>query len=150
MTFLNDLLRLARERAERLNLAYAGALTPAEAYEVWQGVPGARLLDIRTRAELELVGHIPGASHIEWQFYPGGEENPHFMRQLRAQIDREALLIIICRSGVRSDLAAIAATQAGYTACYNVLEGFEGDKDVNGQRGKIGGWRLADLPWTNE
>ncbi|MDA0191310.1 MAG: rhodanese-like domain-containing protein, partial [Proteobacteria bacterium] len=53
----------------------------------------------------------------------------------------------LCRSGVRSHRAAALAMEAGYTECYNVLEGFEGDKDAHGQRGKVGGWRLAGLPW---
>ncbi|MDR2637578.1 MAG: rhodanese-like domain-containing protein, partial [Zoogloeaceae bacterium] len=110
---------------------------------------GAKLVDIRSRAELDFVGRVPGAVEIEWQQYPGGADNPYFMRQLRAQVDREALLLFLCRSGHRSDLAAAAATAAGYSACYNVLEGFEGDLDANGQRGKVGGWRLAGLPWFN-
>jgi rhodanese-related sulfurtransferase len=67
--------------------------------------------------------------------------------QLKQQVDREALLMFICRSGVRSHHAAALASEAAQRECYNVLEGFEGDKDANGQRGKIGGWRLAGLPW---
>ena len=39
-------------------------------------------------------------------------------------------------AGVRSHHAAALATANGWTNCYNVLEGFEGDKDANGQRGK--------------
>ena len=43
--------------------------------------------------------------------------------------------------------AARLATEAGYGGCYNILEGFEGDKDANGQRNIVGGWRKAGLPW---
>jgi rhodanese-related sulfurtransferase len=144
---LTDLLALARARAGELGLPYSGALTPREAHEVWRLAPGARLVDVRTRAEWDWVGRVPGAVEIEWQGYPGNQPNPNFLAQLRQQVDREALVLFLCRSGVRSHRAAALAMEAGYTECYNVLEGFEGDKDAHGQRGKVGGWRLAGLPW---
>lgn len=144
---LNDILSLARERAQATSLPYAGALTPAEAHELWQMAPGARLVDVRTHAERDWVGRIPGAVEIEWQSYPGNQPNPNFLAQLRHQVDREALVMFICRSGVRSSAAARAAGEAGYAESYNVLEGFEGDKDAKSQRNHIGGWRHAGLPW---
>ena len=143
----SQLLALARDRGEKLGLPYAGALTPDEACAVWQNAPGAKLVDVRTRAELEWVGRVPGAVEIEWNNWPGGERNPHFLAQLRHQVDPEAVVLFLCRSGGRSHHAAVLAQQAGYTACYNVLEGFEGDRDAHGQRGRIGGWRHAGLPW---
>lgn len=147
MGTLSDILALAQRRARELNLPYEGALTPAEAYQVLQQAPGARLVDVRTRAELDWVGRIPDAVEIEWMTYPGGKMNPGFLAELKRQVDPEALVMFLCRSGHRSHAAAIAATQEGYPDCYNVLEGFEGDRDALGQRGKIGGWRLAGLPW---
>ncbi|MBL8447535.1 MAG: rhodanese-like domain-containing protein [Zoogloeaceae bacterium] len=145
---LTDILGLAQQRAQSASLPYAGALTPAEALEVWQLAPGAKIVDVRTRAELDWVGRIPDAVEIEWQTYPGNRPNPNFLAQLRQQVDREALVMFICRSGARSDGAARAASEAGYAEAYNVLEGFEGDKDANGQRNHIGGWRRAGLPWS--
>ncbi len=144
---LTDLLQLAQERGQALGLPYAGALTPTEASQVWQLAPGAKLVDVRTRAELDWVGRIPDAVEIEWNQYPGGTPNLNFLPQLKRQVDREAVVLFLCRSGARSDQAARAATAAGYNACYNVLEGFEGDKDANEQRNKVGGWRQAGLPW---
>lgn len=144
---LTDLLGLAQRRARELNLPYAGALTPAEAYEVWQRAPGARLVDVRTRAEWDWVGRVPEAVEIEWLSYPGSQVNPHFLAQLKREVDTEALVMFMCRSGGRSDKAARAASEAGYPECYNVLEGFEGDLDANGRRNRIGGWRHAGLPW---
>ena len=144
---LTDLLNLAAERARKLDQPYAGALTPAEAYDVWQLAPGARLVDVRTRAEWEWVGRVPDAVELEWMSYPGGTPNPAFLQQLQREVDRESLVLFLCRSGGRSDKAARVATETGYSACYNVLEGFEGDKDANGQRNRIGGWRHAGLPW---
>ncbi len=66
---------------------------------------------------------------------------------MKRQIDTEALVMFLCRSGVRSIGAATAASAAGYTNCYNILEGFEGDKDASGHRNTVGGWRMAGLPW---
>lgn len=146
---LADLLNLAQVRARELGLPYAGALTPKEAYEVWQLAPGAKLVDVRTRAEWDWVGRIPGAEEIEWISYPSNQPNSHFLAQFKHCVDPESLVMFVCRSGVRSHQAACLANEAGYSACYNVLEGFEGDKDAKGQRGKTGGWRHAGLPWTN-
>lgn len=144
---LTDLLQLAQERGRELGLPYTGALTPQEAYQVWQLAPGARMVDVRTRAELDWVGRIPHAIEIEWMSYPESRPNSHFLAQLKQQVDREALLMFICRSGARSHQAAALASQSDHLECYNVLEGFEGDKDAGGQRGRIGGWRHAGLPW---
>lgn len=144
---LSEILALAQSRGRELNLPYEGALTPREAHEVWQHAPGAVLVDCRTRAEWDFVGRVPGAIEIEWQSYPGYQHNPYFIEQLRHQVSPESLVLFICRSGNRSHYAAIAATEAGFPDCYNVLEGFQGDKDASGQRDKLGGWRLAGLPW---
>lgn len=145
---LSEILQLAQERARALDLSYEGALTPGEAWFVWQHGPGVRLIDVRTHAELDWVGRIPGAIEIEWQNYPEKHLNPHFILELKHAVSPESLLLFICRSGFRSSDAAAAATAAGFSDCYNVLEGFEGDKDANGRRNRIGGWRHAGLPWT--
>ncbi|MBL8486025.1 MAG: rhodanese-like domain-containing protein [Rhodocyclaceae bacterium] len=144
---LNELLQLAQARARELQLPYEGALTPREAWELGQLTFRAKLVDVRTRAELDWVGRIPGAVEIEWLRYPGNALNPQFIVELRHAVDAESLLMFICRSGHRSHHAARAATEAGFADCYNVLEGFEGDKDAAGQRNKVGGWRRAGLPW---
>lgn len=144
---LTEILQRAQERAKALKLPYAGALLPTEAWEVIQRAPGARLVDVRTRAEWDWVGRIPGAAEIEWLGYPGNQLNPHFLGDLKAQVDPESLLLFICRSGGRSHHAAVAVTQAGFQGCYNVLEGFEGDRNADGQRNTLGGWRRAGLPW---
>ncbi|OGS92503.1 MAG: rhodanese [Gallionellales bacterium GWA2_59_43] len=144
---ITAILQAAQQRAREMELPYRGALYPDEANEILQSAPGAKLVDVRTRAELDWVGRVPGAVEIEWLTYPGMKPNPHFINQLEQQADKEAALIFICRSGVRSASAAASATQAGYSDCYNVLEGFEGDKDSDEHRNTIGGWRVAGLPW---
>ncbi|MCG2575430.1 rhodanese-like domain-containing protein [Dechloromonas sp. XY25] len=144
---LTEILNLAAARGEALERPYKGDLTPREAYEVLQLAPGAKLVDVRTRAEWDWVGRVPGAVEIEWNQYPGGGRNPNFIAELQRQVDPQVPVVFLCRSGVRSIGAATLATEAGYGDCYNILEGFEGDKDTNAHRGNIGGWRHAGLPW---
>jgi len=150
MSTLTALLDLAHRRTIELELPYQGALTPAEAYQVWRLAPGAKLVDVRTRAELHFIGYIPGTVNLEWELWPSGQINDHFVTQLRQAVDPESLVMFICRAGGRSDKAARLATQSGYNNCYNVLEGFEGPLDANKQRGHIGGWKFANLPWEQE
>ena len=136
----------AADRASQLKLPYAGALTPAEAHALMQA--GAKLVDVRTIPELLYVGRVPGSLPVEWQTYPGNHLNPEFLAKLAQVAKPEDILMFICRSGARSHGAAAAATQAGWRESYNVLEGFEGDKDAGGHRNTLGGWRKAGLPWT--
>ena len=143
----DDVLKTAAARGRQMGLPYGGALTPAEAHEVWRNAPGAKLVDVRTRAEWDYVGRIPGAVEIEIVTYPGGRPNPGFMAELESKVDKTVPVLFICRSGGRSHNAAMLAAQAGYTA-YNVLEGFEGDRDAGGHRNTVGGWRVAGLPWS--
>ena len=145
---VDKILEAARKRAQEMGLPYSGALTPKEAYEVWRNNPGAKLVDVRTRAEWDYVGRIPDAVEVEWQTYPGGRPNAGFVADLERQVDKQGPVLFICRSGGRSHNAALAATRAGYTNAYNVLEGFEGDRNEKGQRNTVGGWRAAGLPWT--
>jgi rhodanese-related sulfurtransferase len=144
---LTDILSLARTRSEALGRPYQGELTPQEACELLQLAPGAKIVDVRTRAEWDWVGRVPDAVEIEWNQYPGGVRNPNFLAELKRQVDPQAPVMFLCRSGARSVAAATAATEAGYGNCHNILEGFEGDKDANGHRNTVGGWRKAGLPW---
>jgi rhodanese-related sulfurtransferase len=144
---ITAILRAAQQRAKEMNLPYEGSLYPAEAYEILQSAPGAKLVDVRSRAEWDWVGRVSNSVNIEWSTYPGMKLNPHFLTQLEQQVDKESLVIFLCRSGVRSHHAAAAATNIGYSDCYNVLEGFEGNLNDSKHRNVTGGWRMAGLPW---
>ena len=135
----------AAERGRKMGLNYAGALLPPEAHTLMQR--GAKLVDVRTKPELLYVGRIPGSIAIEWQTYPGNRPNPEFLGELAAAVGKEEPVMFICRSGARSHGAAEAARQAGWRQSFNVLEGFEGDKDAEQHRNCVGGWRKAGLPW---
>ena len=144
---ITEILNVAQGRGSELKLPYEGALMPDEAYEIMRSAPGATLVDVRSRAELDFVGRIPGAVEIEFMTYPGMKINPNFMAAMEQQVDKEGLLMFICRNGGRSHSAAQVATQAGYLDCYNVLAGFEGDANAKKHRGVLNGWKALNLPW---
>ena len=124
---------------------YAGDVSVQLAYQ-WQVSGEAVLVDVRTDAEREWVGFVPGAVALAWKQWPGMAPNSGFDAALQAAVPSGKKVALLCRSGVRSVAAAKRATELGMEA-YNILEGFEGDPDANGQRGRQGGWRFNGLPW---
>ncbi|HYD62302.1 MAG TPA: rhodanese-like domain-containing protein [Noviherbaspirillum sp.] len=146
-----DILSAARQRGTEKQLPYAGAVTPAEAYALLQQDPNVKLVDVRTNAERDWIGRvaIPEAQHaaVQWNVYPGGTPNPDFLDELSRVASKDNVLLFLCRSGVRSRHAAKLATEHGYGNAFDVLEGFEGDKDAEGHRKTVGGWCKAGLPW---
>lgn len=127
---------------------YAGDVSPQLAYRWWKS-GDAVLVDVRTDAEREWVGFIPGAVALAWKQWPGMAMNAAFDDKLRRAVPPGKKALMLCRSGVRSIAAAKRATELGMEA-YNILEGFEGDPDENAQRGRKGGWRLHGLPWRQQ
>lgn len=148
MEHSSEILNKAHQRSRDMRLPYAGALLPSEAHELMLKAPGAKLIDVRTRAEWDFVGRIPGSIAIEWQSYPGSQPNPAFLDELGEQTEKDAIVMFLCRSGARSHAAACAASEIGYSHSYNILQGFEGDKDAHGHRASVGGWQFAGLPWV--
>ena len=149
MTTIADILAGARRRAP--GQPYAGAVTPAEAFALLQAEPHVKLVDVRTNAERDWVGRvaIPESQHlaVEWATYPGGVPNPAFGAQLDNLARKDEVLLFLCRSGVRSRHSARVATEHGFTESYDILEGFEGDRDAQGHRKTLSGWCKAGLPW---
>lgn len=135
-------------------MPYAGDVEPAEAFQAIVADPAAVLVDVRTRPELAYVGY-PDLSQIgkqiipiEWQVFPSGRQNPDFVDELEARgVQKDQPVYFICRSGVRSMHAAIAATNAGYRSAFNVADGFEGPVGDDGHRGVSAGWKSDGLPW---
>lgn len=124
---------------------YAGDVSPQLAWQ-WMQAGEAVLVDVRTDAERDWVGFVPGAVAVAWKQWPGMALNPDFDAQIRAAVPPGGKVVLLCRSGVRSVAAARRATELGIAA-YNILEGFEGAPDENGQRNRCGGWRFHGLPW---
>ena len=141
----------ARESAHQLGLTHAGGLRPHDAWTLVQaGV--ALLVDVRTVEEYRFVGHVPGSLNVPWATGTALTRNPRFVRELEAKVggNKQALILLLCRSGKRSALAAEAAAKAGFTQAFNVLEGFEGELDALNQRGRNDGWRFHGLPWVQD
>jgi rhodanese-related sulfurtransferase len=124
---------------------YAGDISPQLAW-AWMQSGDAVLVDVRTDAEREWVGGVPGAVALAWKQWPGMALNADFDEGVKAAVKPGKKALMLCRSGVRSIAAAKRATELGLES-YNILEGFEGDPDEKGQRGRKGGWRHLGLPW---
>jgi len=126
-------------------VGYAGDVTPELAAH-WMASGQAVLVDVRSDAEREWVGYVPGGVGLAWKQWPGMALNAGFDDGLKAAVAPGAKVVMLCRSGVRSIAAAKRATELGVEA-YNILEGFEGNPDEQGHRGQQGGWRFRGLPW---
>lgn len=137
-----------------LSDAYAGDVSPQEAWDVLADDPQAQIVDVRTQPEWTFsgapnLGSLNKPTHmISWKLYPTMEVNDQFISRLEATFtDKSVPLYFLCKTGGRSLDAAIAATKAGYKTCYNIENGFEGDRDSDGHRGKLNGWKATNLPW---
>jgi sulfur dioxygenase len=124
---------------------YAGDVTPQLAFDWWQKGE-AVLVDVRSDAEREWVGFVPGAVPLAWKQWPEMALNAGFEEGIKAAVPTGKKAVLFCRSGVRSIAAARCASELGIEA-YNILEGFEGEPDENAHRGRRGGWRFRGLPW---
>ena len=146
---------MSGQGAERVSQpVYAGDVDPKEAYQALTQDKNAVFIDVRTQEERAFVGE-PDLSTLSnphlalpWRIYPTMGVNPNFTASLEAQVtDKNTPLYFMCKVGGRSADAAIAATEAGYSAAYNIAGGFEGDSNPAGQRGTINGWKASSLPW---
>lgn len=124
-------------------------MLPQQASAFLADHPDALFIDCRSAAEYLFVGHPPGAVHVAWAEWPGWTPNPDFVASVRALADdaTDRPLVLMCRSGQRSAQAAQALEAAGFTDTINLMHGFEGDRDAQGQRGRQNGWRHDGLPW---
>lgn len=127
---------------------YAGDLSPKATFEALNSEPNAVLVDVRTPCEWQYVG-LPEMANLFLASWPPPPEQPDFVANIKGLgIEPDHRVYLICRSGIRSARAAAELTAAGFPVCFNVAEGFEGDRDANGHRGTIGGWKAAGLPWV--
>lgn len=135
-------------------LPYAGDVSAREAWDALTANPAAVLIDVRTQPEWVFSG-LPNLSAlgkktlpVSWKIYPTMEVNAAFVEQVKASVpNADTAIYFLCKTGGRSTDAAIAMTAAGYTQCYNISAGFEGDRDEHGHRGTINGWKATSLPW---
>jgi rhodanese-related sulfurtransferase len=138
--------------------AYAGDVPVDDAYRMLEADGKAIMVDVRTEPEWQYVG-APDLSGIgkdivflSWQVYPSMQVIPGYVERLSETLrkrgaDETTPVLFLCRSGVRSRSAAIAMTQAGWSHCYNISDGFEGPMDPDRHRGRVRGWKAEGLPW---
>jgi rhodanese-related sulfurtransferase len=149
---------------QRKHTALGKYLTAAEAYALSQK-DGVTIVDVRTPEEYDFVGHPAMSPNIPVQLWAGVfdakkktmplADNPAFVDQMKQRFKPGEAIILMCRSGHRSALAAKKLIAAGFTNIYNMVDGFEGDKDSNKESPNFGkrtvsGWRNASLPWTTD
>ena len=146
---LHPALDRARREAESAGLPYAGSVPPREAWSLVEA-GAAVLVDVRSAEERKFVGQVPGSVHVAWASGTSLTRNPRFVRELEAKVGKDEVVLLLCRSGKRSALAAEAAAKAGFTSVFNVQEGFEGELDEAQQRGTNDGWRFHGLPWVQD
>ena len=135
-------------------MSYKRNLLPKMAVEKLQNNPQALFVDVRSKAEYKYVGFPENSILIPWIDDPDWEPNPEAFSDLVMQeLDgRENLLnteiILICRSGFRSNEALKCLENKGFTQVSHVASGFEGDLDENDHRGNLNGWRHDGMPWS--
>ena len=136
---------------------YAGDVSCQDAWDALAADPQALLVDVRTQVEWQLIGK-PDLSSIhqepvdlQWVTMQGVNKN--FVDELKAILEERGAatdtpIYFMCQSGGRSKMSAMQCTELGYSTCYNIAEGFEGDLDEHQHRNSINGWKVAGLPWT--
>jgi len=129
-------------------------LLPKMAVDRLNENPDAVLIDVRTSAEHKYVGFPENSILIPWFDEPDLNSNPQaFCKAVNNHLsDRSdilsAELILICRSGFRSNEALKCLQSNGFTCVSHVASGFEGDLDENDHRDNLNGWRNDGMPWS--
>ena len=134
-------------------------INSTEAYSILQKLENAVLIDVRSTMEYEYVGHPVNAIHVPIKEPPGWEIRVDFINNIKSELTKkfpniqnlsEIHILLLCRSGKRSEQAALMLESEGYKNTINITDGFEGDKDANGHRSVINGWRFNKLPWKQD
>lgn len=110
-----------------------------EGYDMLNTVPDTYLIDVRTRAEYQFVGHPIGAYLFPYMFltqelgkadeiygYKMTGKNKAFAAEIAKVFKKTDNLILICRDGTRSLPAGKDLISEGFKNIYSVEDGFEG------------------------
>ncbi len=146
---VEEIFNEAKQFAQQHDLNFTGSLSPKQAWKLVESAD-VILVDVRTNEERKFVGYIPESVHIAWATGTAFNRNPRFLKELENKVGKDKTILLLCRSGKRSALAAEAAFNAGFQNIYNILEGFEGDLNKNNQRNQINGWKAHQLPWVQD
>jgi len=133
----------------------AELISPPEAWAMMQSDPGVTLIDVRSDMEFLMIGHPKGAVNVPWIDAPDWTINTSFVASVRkallgrvsSKVRGANPVLLICRSGNRSQDAAEVLTEEGVTDVQIVAGGFEGPLDDSHHRNTVAGWRFEELPW---
>jgi rhodanese-related sulfurtransferase len=131
-------------------------ISAKDAHKLIEREPSTAFIDVRSDMEFLFIGHPVGAVNIPWIDEPDFVINPDFEREVRKLIlggiitssEHDSVpVVLICRSGNRSEEAGKLLIDHGFRHVYNVEHGFEGELDDSHHRSTISGWRFDQLPW---
>jgi rhodanese-related sulfurtransferase len=121
-------------------------ITQTETWALLENEPGTVLIDVRTDGEWDGIG-IPDVSSlgremrlVQWITQPGSVPNDNFLAEASEGLALDTPIVLLCRSGVRSQAAGTVMAEAGFSRAYNIIGGFEGSAQASG-------WK-TNLPWT--
>jgi rhodanese-related sulfurtransferase len=154
----------SRQVPEKKQTSLGLYVTAQEAYAMWKAEPKrVNIIDVRTPEEYIFVGHPNMARNIPLLFVkyqldaaknePAVELNPDFVSTVKNLFAPTDTILVMCRSGGRSALAANLLAKAGFVKVHNIIDGMEGDKVedpenvYHGKRMK-NGWKNCESPWT--
>ena len=122
---------------------------PKEAWTWLQSHPDALFVDVRMEIESLYVGRPPGVVNVPWYEYPDLQPDPlKFVDAVaREAASKEQPVLLICRSGKRTQNAGKALVAAGFLDVQHIVHGFEGELDAHFRRSSLSGWRFEGLPW---
>ncbi len=153
---MNDpMANLPKEKQTVLGLY----VTAKQAYTKWQAAPDqVKIIDVRTPEEFLFVGspdmawRIPVATqsyewNVEKKQFPM-QPLPDFAARVSQIATSEDTLMVMCRSGGRSAIAANMLANAGFKNVHNIIDGMEGDGNGDSESTPNGGWKNTGCPWT--
>lgn len=131
-------------------------ISPQNAFELLKNQKNSVLIDVRTSEELNFVGIVDASSFenrmifLPWQTLPQMQQNQSFVSDLLVKVNKDSEVLFLCRTGGRSNQSANLASSLGFSKCYNIINGFEGDLDSKNHRGRTNGWKASNLPWEQK
>ena len=110
-----------------------------EAYDMLNTVPETYMIDVRTRAEYQFVGHPLKAYLFPYMFFTNNfakeddgygyqlsAKNKSFVGEISKVFQKTDNLLILSRDGTRSALAAKELVDSDFKNVFDVVDGFEG------------------------
>jgi rhodanese-related sulfurtransferase len=119
-------------------------ITSQTAWQLMLDNENTLLVDVRTETEWQTVG-VPDPSEtgrparfVSWTD-ERGNRNPYFADQVTDGVGPDTPILLLCRSGVRSNAAAELLISMGFSQAMNIASGFESPQDPSA------GWK-AQMP----